>query len=111
MFGLSHYVPCQLLHVGRIILYCVADACCYVFRNVLAILLKALADKPHPVFCGDAIEVHHFAKLIKWHALVLEDVFHEVPLAAKEAVGHPLMVLPYSTQTFLNVERGNSPTC
>ena len=78
------------------------NSCSVFLRNLLTILLKPRTDERHPIFRRDAFEMQHLAKLIERHTTTLKYILHQMLLATKETIRHMLMVLPYTTQSFLH---------
>ena len=68
-------------------------------------LLELIADKGNPIFSRNDTQVNRVAKLIEWHALVLEDVCEQVLFAAQQTLRNVLLQLPCTAKPFLDRER------
>ena len=93
--------PCQLLYVGRVIVCPPANLLCQICRNVLAGHGKTVANVIHPIGSPDFRQINHIAEFVKREALPFKKFVHQVLFAAKQAIGHRLLQLPYRTQAFL----------
>lgn len=78
----GHYVPGQLLHIGRVILHHLAYSASIRFAYLLAILLESGTDEGDSIFRRDAFEMDHLAKLVERHTATLEYILHQMFLAA-----------------------------
>ena len=105
MVGQCQYVPCQLLHVGGVVVDGGAYFLCHGAADDLSGLLKSLHDEWHPLVGWNGFQEEHVAKLVERHLTAVEQIGHEVLLAAEEAVAHMLLMLPHAAYGFLDVER------
>lgn len=72
---------------------------------MLACISEFRADKWNPFRGGDFLQKHHIPEFVERHTLVVKNIFHEMLLAAKHAICHLLLMLPYRTQHFLKCHR------
>lgn len=103
--GLGQKIPCQLLYIRGIAVDGGTDPLCQIFWKYLAVPLETVDNETYPFFNRYAIQIHHLTKLVEGHPLALEEFCHQVLLAAKQTVGHMLLVLPYASHALLDVQR------
>ena len=71
--------------------------------DYLSCFLELVANERYPFACGDFLQEHHVAKFEEWHTLVIEELLHQVFLAAKHTISYMLLMLPCGTQFFLKL--------
>ena len=90
-----------MLNVGRKICRRLADARSLFDGDALSHLLKFGTDERNPSLGRYFLQKHQVAELVKWHALVVEDVFHPMFLTPEHAISDLLLMLPDGTKFFL----------
>lgn len=71
---------------------------------MLAGFFKLATDKRNPFGCRNLLQEHHVSELVERHALVIENLLHQMTLATEHAIVYSLLVLPDRTQLLLKRE-------
>ena len=71
------------------------------FRDMFARGLETAADVVDPVRCSYLLQINSIAELVKRQALFLEQLVHQMFLAAEQTIRDRFLQLPYGAQPLL----------